>query len=439
MNVGVIGCGYVCDTYMSTWGRHPKLALKGVTDRNPARAEAISSLYGLRRYASNAELLADPEIGIVMNLTSIESHGEVTRAALMAGKHVYSEKPLTTDLAEARALIALAAEKGLVLACAPSNALGDTTQTMWRAVLDGVVGEVRTVYAEMDDNPIYLMEPERWRSRSGAPWPVQHEYEAGCTVEHVGYHLTWLCAMFGPVASVTAFSKLTIPDKTPLPLDPPDTPDFSVACLDFRSGVTARVTCSIGAPWDHRMRIVGDAGMLTADSYRHYQCPVYLERFTKLSLNARKSYTVRTNGLLQWIFRVGGRRLTLIRNAPPGADGRFLAAGGPWWSPKAALKRLMRGELGVQDKCVGVAEMADAIATGRPAFPAPDFVLHLTELTLAIQTAGPRGGAYALTTDFAPVAPRPETQRARVDYRRALRVPLLARLADPLIDRLHRH
>lgn len=439
MKIGVIGCGYVFDTYMSTWARHPKLALHGIADRDPARAETVSTRYGLRRYATNAELLADPEIDIVVNLTSIDSHAEVTRDALVAGKHVYSEKPLTLDLDAARALVALAAEKGLTLSCAPSNALGDTTQTMWRAVLDGVVGNVRLIYAELDDNPIYLMEPEVWRSPSGAPWPVQHEYEAGCTIEHVGYNLAWLCAIFGPVASVTAFSKFTVPDKTPLPLDPHDTPDFSVACLDFASGVTARVTCSISAPWDHRMRIIGDKGMLTADTYRHYRCPVYLERFTKLSMNARKSYSVRTNSFLQWIFRVGGRRLKLVRNAPPGADGRIVATGGPWWSPRAALNRLKRSELGQQDKCIGIAELADAIETGRPVFPGADFMLHLTELTLAIQNAGPRGAAHVLTTDFAPVAPRPETLRAQVDYRAALRIPLMARLADRILDRLHQH
>lgn len=438
MNVGIIGCGYVCDTYMSTWGKHPKLAIKGVADINPARTAAISNRYGLRAYASNAEMLADPEVALVVNLTSIESHAEVTRAALEAGKHVYSEKPLTTDMETARALAALAREKGLTLACAPSNALADTTQTLWRAVRDGVVGNVRMIYAELDDNPIYLMEPEKWRSPTGAPWPVQHEYEAGCTIEHVGYHLTWLCAIFGPVASVTAFSKWTVPNKTPLPLDPHDTPDFSVACLDFKSGVTARVTCSISAPWDHRMRVIGDEGMLTVDTYRHYQCPVYLERFTKLSLNARKSYTVRNSTLLQRIFRVGGRKLKLIRNAPPGAD-RIIDLGGPWWSPKATLKRLMKAELGVQDKVVGVAEMADAIETGRPAFPGPDFMLHLTELTLAIQNAGPEGRTHALTTDFAPLEPLPGTLKARVDYGRALRVPLIARLAARVIDRLHQH
>ena len=435
MNVGIIGCGYVCDTYMGTWDRHPRLKILGVADIDQARAEKISKLYNLRRYASNEEMLADPAVEIVVNLTSITSHNAVTRAALEAGKHVYSEKPLTLDMEEARALTALAAEKGLTLSCAPSNALGDTTQTMWRAVRDGVIGNVRTIYAEMDDNPIYLMQPETWRSRSGAPWPYQHEYEAGCTIEHVGYQLTWLCAMFGPVASVTAFSKMTIPNKTTAHLDPADTPDFSVAVLDFKSGVTARITCSIGAPWDHRMRIFGDEGMLWADTYRHYQCPVYLERFSTLSLNARKSYTVRNNDLLQWLFRVGGRRIGLVRNAPPG-EGRIRPTGSRW-SPKAMLKRWMKAELGVQDKVVGIAEMADAIRSGRQVFPAPDFVLHLAELTLAIQNAGPGGVSRQLSTDFAPVEPRPETLAARMDYRRALRVPLLARISERLIDRMH--
>ena len=83
-------------------------------------------------------------------------------------------------------------------------------------------------------------------------------------------------------------------------------PDFSVACLDFESGVVARVTCSIGVPYDHRMRIVGNEGMLTADTYRHYQCPVYLERFSQLLLNARKAISVRTNTFLQALFGVGG-------------------------------------------------------------------------------------------------------------------------------------
>ena len=112
MKIGIIGCGYVFDHYMATWGRHPGLILKGVADIDAARRDKVAKFYGLKAYASNEELIADPEIGIGVNLTSIESHEEVTRAALEAGKHVYSEKPLVTDMATARALFQLADSKG---------------------------------------------------------------------------------------------------------------------------------------------------------------------------------------------------------------------------------------------------------------------------------------------------------------------------------------
>lgn len=439
MKIGVIGCGYVFDHYMATWRRHPRLELAGVADIDRARLDRVCAFYGLRRYDSNEALLADPDIGIVVNLTSIESHGAVTQAALQAGKHVYSEKPLVTDMEEARALAALAAEKGLALSCAPSNALGDTAQTLWKAVLDGAVGIPRIVYAEFDDNVIYRMSPEGWKSRSGAPWPYLHEYEAGCTFEHVGYHLTWMCAIFGPVKSVSAFSKVAIPDKTDVALHPADTPDFSVACLDFHSGVVGRVTCSIGVPFDHRMRIIGRDGMLSADTYRHYRCPVHLERFSKLTLNARKSYSVRTRSWLASLLGVGGRRLRLVRNAPPGSDGRIIETLAPAWHPRGVIGRLRRYELGQQDKCIGIAELEDALRTGRAFFPSPDFTLHLTELTLAIQQAGSMGAMHTMTTGFEPLPPRPETLANGPDYRPRGSGGLASRLSERVLDRMHKH
>jgi predicted dehydrogenase len=438
MSIGVIGCGYVFDHYMATWKRHPGLVLKGVADIDAKRRDVVATAYSLKAYASNEELLADPEIDIVGNFTSIESHYEVTRQALLAGKHVYSEKPLVTTMAEATELINLAAQRGLRLSCAPSNVMSDTVQTMWKAVRDGAVGDVRIVYAEFDDNVIYRMHPETWRSRTGAPWPYLHEFVQGCTYEHVGYHLTWLCAIFGPVKSVTAFSKQTLPDKTDKPLNPPDTPDFSVACLSFESGVVARVTCSIGVPFDHRMRIVGNGGMLTVDTYRHYQCPVYLERFSQLSLNARKAMSVRTNTLLQALFGVGGKKIRLLRIPPPGA-GRDTLPRTRWWSPGDILRAVRRRELGQQDKTVGIAELADAIKTGRPSFPPPEFTLHLTELTLAIQGAGVHSSTVRLKTTFRPIEPRPETLLSRENYVKASEPGPLGRMIDRWLLRLHQH
>ncbi|MGB3556491.1 MAG: Gfo/Idh/MocA family oxidoreductase [Jannaschia sp.] len=438
MKIGIIGCGYVFDHYMATRAKHPGLEIAGVADIDAARLKRATEFYGLTAYDSVAALLADPDIPVIANFTSIEAHYETTRAALEAGKHVYSEKPLVMAMDRARELMELAASKGLHLTCAPSNALGPTSQTMWKAVRDGAVGDVRMVYAEFDDNPIYLMSPEGWRSRSGAPWPYLHEYEMGCTWEHVGYHLTWMCAIFGPVRAVTAFSKVTVPDKTDQPLDPADTPDFSVACLDFESGVVGRVTCSIAAPYDHRMRIVGKDGMIHADTYRHYHCPVKIEPFTKLNLNARKARSVRTRSWLGALFGVGGRSVPLVIAPPPGAD-RVIDTGGPLWNPKALIARWKRAELGQQDKMIGIAELCDAVATGRDPFPSPDFTLHLTELTLMIQAAGPDGASHAMTTRFDPVALPDHTRAAAPDYRRYAEPGWIARRAAGLLDRMHRH
>lgn len=431
MNIGIIGCGYVFDHYMSTIGQYSQLNIVGVADIDTERAAHVGAFYGLKVYPDNTAMFADPTVDIVVNLTSIESHFEVTYSALAAGKHVFSEKPFATSLEDARELIAFAEKKNLWLSSAPSNALSPSARTMWKAVSDGVIGETRLVYAEFDDSPVYLMSPENWRSRSGAPWPYIHEFEMGCTWEHVGYHLGWMCAMFGPVRAVTAFSKRIVPDKTELPLSPADTPDFSIACLDFENGVVGRITCSISAPLDHRMRIVGNAGMVHTDTYRDYSSPVYLERFSKLSLNARKARLARNLPVLRWLFGIDGRRVPLVE--------KKTQSSGMGWGPRAMLQRFKRAQLGQQDKCVGIADLADAISVGRKPFFSHDFILHLLELTLLIQAAGPDGGSNKLTTTFKPRSMPEAASVSTQNYNDFAKPKFLDRLSESLLDRLHRH
>ena len=429
MQIGVIGCGYVFDHYMSTLQQHQNLIISGVTDIDKERSERVGHYYGLRVYDSNEAMLADPGIELILNLTSISSHFQVTKSSLEAGKHVYSEKPFTTDLAQSRELIGLAAARGLRISGAPCNAMSNSVQTMWRALRDGAVGNVRVVYAEFDDNPVYLMNPETWRSRSGAAWPYLHEYEAGCTFEHAGYYLSWLAAMFGPAKTITAFSKCLVRDKTDQPLNPADTPDFSVACIDFESGVTARLTCSIVAPFDQRLRIIGDEGELSINTYRDYECPVRLERFSGLSLNARKARWVRESSLLQALFGVGGSSVKLLRRKPVSSLFK------KWLSPLRTLKKM---QLGAQDKCLGVSDMVSAIECGHAPWLSPDFILHVTELTLAMQRAGTDGCAHRLETKFKPLEPLPFAEGSR-PFKLSLKPGLLARLAKPILERLHRH
>jgi predicted dehydrogenase len=436
MKIAFVGCGFVFDIYMRTRWAHPELEICGVFDIDAARAAAVSRHYGFHVYPSYDALLADPAVEIVVNLTSIRAHGEVVRRALEAGKHVYSEKPLTTDLDQSRALFGLAKARGRVLTGAPCNLYCDAVSTLWKAVRDGAIGKPVLVYAELDDNPAHLRRLEKVQSPTGAPFPYVEEFQEGCTVEHVGYHLAWICAMFGPAIGVTAFSKTLIARKTATPLSPADTPDFSVGCLDFTDGVAARITCSWVAPRDHRLRIIGEAGELSADNAFHDQSAVHLERFSGLSISARKAYSLRSHPALGRLFGIGGRRLPLVRRWKSHAVeaergvGRSLKHRFVSW--------LRRREIYAQDKLLGIAEMVRAMREGRPQPMPPDFLLHLNELTLMIQRAGPAGITQRPTTSFAPIAPLPDVVASPRDYHASYRPRVVEGALDGIVAALHR-
>jgi predicted dehydrogenase len=272
--VAIVGCGFVADYYLATMANHPALTVSGVYDRDMRRAEAFATYHGLRRYTDFESMLADDTVDLVVNLTSPESHYEVSRQALVAGKHVYSEKPIATSLTEGAELVELAERSGLVLGVAPCVPLGETAQTLWRAVRQGEIGRPQIVYAELDDGAIHQMPYKTWRSPSGAPWPYLNEFRHGCTLEHAGYHLALLIAMFGAVAELTAFASTVV--ATP-EVDRP-APDLTISCLRFRTGVVARLTCSIVAPQNHSLVVVGEEGaLMTVDAW-DFGSPVYVRR-----------------------------------------------------------------------------------------------------------------------------------------------------------------
>lgn len=436
MKIAFVGCGYVFDIYMRTQWAHPEITICGVYDIDTARSAVIARHYGFHVYPSLEALLADTAVETVVNLTSIRSHNAVIRSALEAGKHVYSEKPVTTDLEQTRALFALAASRGLILTGAPCNLYCDAVSTLWKAVRDGAIGKPVLVYAELDDNPAHMMQLEKVQSPTGAPFPYAEELQEGCTVEHVAYHLVWLCAMFGPVLSVTAFSDFLVQHKTDTPLTPHDTPDFSVACLHFANGVAARVTCTWVSPRNHQMRIIGEEGEITVDNVFHDQSPVHLERFSRVSLAARKAYTVRTQPLLGRMFGAGGRRVPLVRRWKSHAVETEKGVG-------TSLKHrfvswLRRREIYAQDKLLGLAEMARAMREQRPQPLPPDFLLHLTELSLMIQRAGAHGMAVKPSTSFQQIDLLADVVKSPIDYRRYYKPALLERAVAGIVEALHK-
>jgi len=379
--IALVGCGYVADYYMGTLPNHPQLELAGVYDRDGARSKRFCQHYDVPQIDSLDDLLSDSRVNLVVNLTNPDSHYEISKACLEAGKHVYSEKPLAMQMDRAEELVELAESRELYLASAPCNFLSETAQTVWKALRDDSVGPVRVVYAEMDDGLVHRRTYRDWISESGSPWPAIDEFEVGCTVEHAGYYLTWLTAFFGPATSVTSFASCQIPDKlTDVPLDPPATPDFSVACVQFENDVVARLTCSIIAPHDRSLRIIGDDGILSIKDCWDYGSPVYKSSRTPLALRAEKY------PLAAKLLGLGGRKVSLVRKAN-------FAYSGKGADP--------------MDFARGVAELADAIREGRPCRMAARHALHVNELTMAIARPDENGVPHRVRTSFEPIEPMP--------------------------------
>jgi predicted dehydrogenase len=377
MQFAIIGCGYVADFYLSTLRNHPQIKLAGVFDRNPERARQFAEFHHLRQYASFEQVLEDKSVELIANLTNPGSHFEVSMAALQAGKHVYSEKPLAMLLSDAQTLVDYAKKQNLVVGGAPCNSLGETSQTIWKALRENKIGTPRLVYAELDDGPVPFFNYKTWISESGAPWPAKDEFEVGCTLEHAGYYLGVLTAFFGPAKRITSFAKVLMDDKG-ITLAT-NARDFSIGCIEFHCGVAARLTCSIYAPHDHRLRIFGDQGTISTDAVWHYGAPVYLSTRSPLGLRLDRYPT------LKRLAGLGPKRIPLVRKAS------FQSGKGH----------------NHMDFCRGIAEIADSITEKRPCRLSADWSLHVNEMALTMQDPSAYGEARNLVSTFEPMQPMP--------------------------------
>ena len=368
--VAIIGCGFVADLYMRSLATFPDVVVDRVYDRDPSRLRTFAQHWEVPATSSLAGFFQDlPEGTLVLNLTNPKSHFEINKASLDAGYHVYSEKPLAVDMADARALYDLAAQKGLMLASAPCSLLGEAAQTLGKALRDNIAGTPRLIYAELDDGFIPQAPFGDWKSESGAPWPAEDEFRVGCTLEHAGYYLAWLISYFGSVRRVVSASAEVIPNKDP---SGAGTPDYSSATLFFENGPVTRLTCSIVAPHDHQIRVIADKGVLTLKRAWDNRAPVKFYR--RLRIRRR---------LLESPF---GRRFRLSGATHPFA--------GKWGAANMNF-------------ALGPMEVLESISENRPCRLSNDFALHLNEVTLAIQNAGDHMGAVDMTTRCDAMEPMP--------------------------------
>ena len=386
MNLGLVGCGYVAEFYCQTLRHYPGLKLVAAYDRDEKNLDAFCRRWTVRRCNSLDGLLKDSSVQIVLNLTNPRSHDEVIRQCLNAGKHVYSEKPLAMDAARARELADLARQKGLRLSAAPCSLLGETAQTMWKALRENAIGPVRLVYANFDDGMIAAQAPWQWRNGAGVAWPAKDEFEVGATYEHAGYLLTWLAAFFGPARRVTSFAARLIPDKG-IAVDTL-TPDFSVGLIEYDSGIVARLTCSIVAPADRSLMIVGDKGIIKVANARDDKAPVYI----RATPSPYSGIERRVNRLRSFLKLPGYETdWHMWRHYPAARIG----------APEVASRTKP------VDFCRGVAELAEAIEQARPCRLSAEFGCHVVELIERLQYPERFGDDRAVASTFDAIAPLP--------------------------------
>ncbi len=141
VRVGILGCGHVSGQYFEGLAKYDHLPVVACADLDPERAERQAVQHDVPRACTPDELLADGDVDLVVNLTPPQAHAEASMAAIQAGKHVWSEKPLATNLKDGRALVTAAADAGVRLGCAPDTFLGGGIQTAIKLVDDGWLGD----------------------------------------------------------------------------------------------------------------------------------------------------------------------------------------------------------------------------------------------------------------------------------------------------------
>lgn len=205
LRVGIIGCGAIIAQYLTNFRRLEAIELVAVADLDPARARTVADGYDGVRALTVDELLAAPDVDLVLNLTIPAAHADIALKAIAAGKSVYGEKPLAATTAEARQVLAAARAAGVVVGCAPDTVLGTGIQTARKAVDDGLIGAPISATATM-----VTPGHERWH-----PNPDFYYQPGGGPLLDMGpYYVSALVTLLGPVVSVIGAASHTRGERT---------------------------------------------------------------------------------------------------------------------------------------------------------------------------------------------------------------------------------
>jgi predicted dehydrogenase len=275
--VGIVGCGVIAKVYAEKLESLPFIELAACADIAPERAQTFGAVHGIPRVLGVTELLADPGIDVVVNLTIPQAHASISRAAIAAGKSVYSEKPLALSLAQGLELIAAADQAGVRIGCAPDTFLGAGLQTCRKLIDDGAIGEPVAANAFM-----LSPGPERWH-----PGPqIFYQHGAGPMFDMGPYYFTALVMLLGPARRITSAARITHAQRTigsePLRGEKIDVevPTHVASVVDFVSGPIATLVTSFDVQASrHRcIEIYGTEGTLAVPDPNTFGGTVQIKR-----------------------------------------------------------------------------------------------------------------------------------------------------------------
>lgn len=278
-NVGIIGSGAISGNYLkfAKQAFSDYYTITMLADLDPERAKAKAEQYEVEKWGTTEELLADPSIDLVINLTVPAAHEEVTLKALAAGKHVYSEKPLALDLEGIRRIEAKAKEVGKVVACAPDSFLNNPFQSARKCIEDGWIGKPVGFSAICTGRG-----NELWRPDSD----FFYQKGAGPLMDMGGYYMNVFVSLLGPVESVMSMNKMTFPERT-IKAAPRrgekikvEVPTHVVSLIKFENGVMGTFTdtwdvWSSNAP---HIEIYGTKGSMVLVDPNRYKGDILVKR-----------------------------------------------------------------------------------------------------------------------------------------------------------------
>jgi predicted dehydrogenase len=336
MRAVIIGCGNIAAEYAKDLRSAGTVDLAGFYDVDGERARAFSDEHDGQAFGTLDEAIESAEL--VINLTIFEAHYPVSKAALAAGRHVYSEKPIALNLVHALELAELSQANGVRLAAAPFTFLGEAQQTALDWARSGKLGRIRLAYAEVNHGRI-----ETWHPN---PAPF---YAAGPMLDVGVYPLSIMMAAFGPVARLSAHASTVLAERLDVngAAFAVGAPDYWLVELEHASGTRVRLTVNFYVKGDEGVEFHGDEGSLRLGSW-----------FAPGSSLVFTPYE-------------GQSSPVPTPDAPENID----------WS-------------------VGVAELVAAIEEGRPSQLDRDRSVHLVEILEAAETSADTGSSVDLNTGF---------------------------------------